>query len=74
MPITERPVSFNSAEIEDTNIKQVVFSYDFPDYKPIYHHQNDLQHKNFVEEHMNIKGVGFNISSALKMVFSGFLI
>ena len=66
MPITERPVSFNSAEIEDTNIKQVVFSYDFPDVDPKYGENNgkyDLKHIDFVEEHMNIKGVGFNISS-----------
>ena len=66
MPITERPVSFNSAEIEDTNIKPVVFSYDFPDIDPVYKKNNgnyDLVHKDFDEVPMNIKGVGYNISS-----------
>lgn len=66
MPITERPVSFDLADIEDTNIKPVVFSYDFPDVDPKYGENNgkyDLKHIDFVEEHMNIKGVGFNISS-----------
>jgi hypothetical protein len=62
MPITERPVSFNSADIEDTNIKPVVFSYDFPEVDPAYNETNgsyDLKHRDVVEDIMNIKGVAF---------------
>ena len=66
MSITKRPISFNLADIEESNRKPVVFSYDFPDVDPKYGENNgiyDLKHRNFNDVIMNIKGVGFNILS-----------
>ena len=66
MSITKRPISFDLTDIEESNIKPVVFSYDFPDIDPVYEKEKDnydLVHKDFNEVPMNIKGVGYDISS-----------
>ena len=66
MSITKRPISFDLTDIEESNIKPVVFSYDFPDIDPVYEKEKDnydLVHKDYNEVPMNIKGVGNDISS-----------
>ena len=42
MSITKRPISFNLADIEESNRKPVVFSYDFPDVDPKYGENNGI--------------------------------